>query len=66
MFAVINRQYICIHHAKRQTENTLSSCSILNLKTLFKFVPQCNFLPILESGLCNVGIKLDKCDFSFV
>ena len=62
----ILHQYICIHHVKRQTENTLSSCSILNLKTLLKFVSQCNLVPFLESGLCNVGNKFDNCDFAVV
>ena len=59
---------ICIHHTKRQTENTLSSCStcILNLKTLFKFVSQCNLVPFLESVLRNVGNELDNCDFAVV
>ena len=66
MFADINHQYVCIHHTKRQNENTLSSCSILNLKTLFKFVSQCKLVPFLESGLCNVGNELDKCDFAVV
>ena len=63
VFAAINHQYICIHHTKRQTENTLSSCRILNLKTLFKFVSQCPLVPFLESGLCNVGNELDNWDF---
>ena len=40
--------------------------SILNLKTLFKFVSQCNLVPFLESGLCNVGNELDNCDFAVV
>ena len=66
IFADINHQYPCIHHTKRQTENTLSSCSILNLKTLFKFVSQCNLVPFLESRLCNVGNELDNCDFAVV
>ena len=57
---------ICIHHTKRQTENKLSSCSILNLKTLLKVVSQCNLVPFLESGLCNVGNELDNCDFAVV
>ena len=65
-FADIDHQYICIHHTKRQTENTLSSYSILNLKTLFMFVSQCNLVPFLESGLCNVGNELDNCDFAVV
>ena len=50
----------------RQTESTLSSCIILNLKTLFKFVSQCSFVPYLESDLCNVGNELDNCDFAVV
>ena len=54
------------HLAKRQTENALSSYSILNLKTLFKFVSQCNLVPFLESGLCSVGNELDNCDFAVV
>ena len=66
IFTDINHQYICISHTKRQTENTLSSCSILNLKTLFKFVSQCNLVPVLESRLCNVGNELDNCDFAVV
>ena len=37
-FADINHQYIDIHHTKRQTEITLNSCSIMNLKTRFKFI----------------------------
>ena len=57
---------LCIHHKKRQTENTLSSCNILNLKTLFKFVSQCILVPFLERGLCNVGNELDNCDFAVV
>ena len=66
IFAAINHQYIyiCIHHTKRQTENTLSSCSILNLKTLLKFVSQCNLVPFLENGLNNVGHELDNCEFA--
>ena len=59
-----NHQYICIHHTNRQTENRFSSCSILNLKTLFKFVSQCNLVPFFESRLCNVGNELDNCDFA--
>ena len=51
---------------KRQTENRFSSCSIVNLKTLFKFVSQCNLVPFLESRLCNVGNALDNCDFAVV
>ena len=66
IFADIYHQYICIHHTKRQTENTLSSYSILNLKTLFKFVSQCNLVPFLESGLCNVGNEQDNRDFADV
>ena len=66
IFADINNQYICIHHTKRRTENKLSSYSILNLKTLLKFVSQCNLVPFLEGGLCNVGNELDNCDFAVV
>ena len=58
IFADIYHLYIGIHHTKRQTENTLSSYSILNLKTLFKFVSQCNLVPFLESGLSKVGNDL--------
>ena len=54
------------HHMNRQTENRFSSCSILNLKTLFKFVSQCNLVPFLESRLCNVENELDNCDFAVV
>ena len=64
--ADINHQYMCIHHTKRQTENTLSSYSILNLKTLFKFALQCNLVPFLESGLYNVGNEMDNCDCAVV
>ena len=58
--------YMCIHHTKRQTENTLISYSILTLKTLFNFVSQCNLEPFLESEFCNVGNELDNCDFAVV
>ena len=51
---------------ERQTENKLSSYSILNLKPLLKFVSQCNLVPFLESGLCNVVDELDNCDFAAV
>ena len=57
-----NHQYIDTHHTKRQAESTLSSCSILILQTLFKFVSQCSLVPYLESSLCNVGNELDNCD----
>ena len=50
----------------RHAENALSSCSILKLKTLFKFASQCNLVPFLESRLCNVGNELDNCDFAVV
>ena len=40
----------------------LRSCSILILKTLFKFISQCNLVPFLENGSCTVGNELDKCD----
>ena len=66
IFVDIIYQYICIRHTKRQTKNTLSLYSILNLKTLLKFVSQCNLVPFLESGLCNVGNELDNCDFAVV
>ena len=68
IFADFNHQYtcMCIHHTKRQTENTLSSYSILNLKTLFNFESQCNLVPLLESGVCNVGNELVNCDFAVV
>ena len=66
IFADINHQYICIHHTKRHTENKLSSDSILILKPLLKFVSQCNLVPFLESGLCNVVNELDNCDFAVV
>ena len=66
IFADINHQYICIHHTNRQTENRFSSCSILILKTLFKFVSQCNLVPFLQSRLCNVRNELDNCDFAVV
>ena len=55
-----------IDYTKRQAENTLSSCSYLNLKTLLKFVSQCSLVPYLESRLCNVGNGLDFCDFAVV
>ena len=41
-------------------------CSILVLKTLFKFRWQCSLVPYLESGLCKVGNELDNCDFTVV
>ena len=66
IFADFNHQFICIHHTKRQTEGMLSSCSILNLKTLFKFVSQGSLVPYLESGLCSVRNELDNCDFAVV
>ena len=47
---------------EKKTETTLSSCIILTLKTLFKFVSQGNLVPFLESGLCNVVNELDNCD----
>ena len=65
-FADINYQYICFHHTQRQTQNTLSSYSILNLKTLNKFVSKCNLVPFLESELCNVGNELDNCGFAVI
>ena len=34
------------------------------MKTPLKFVSQCNLVPFLESGLCNVGNEPDKCDFT--
>ena len=34
--------------------------------SLFKFVSQCNLVPFLESGLCNVGNELDNCDLAVV
>ena len=57
---------MCIHHTGRQTETTLSSYSFLNLKTLLKFVSQCNLVPFLEIGFCNVQNELDSCDFAVV
>ena len=51
---------------KRTDLNKLCSYSILNLKTLLKFVSQCNLVPFLESGLCNVVNELDNCDFAVV
>ena len=51
---------------KKQTENTQSSCSILNLKTLFNFESQCNLVHFLGSGLCNDGNEPDNCDFAVV
>ena len=65
-FSDINHHYICIHHTRRQTESTLRSCSILKLKTLFKFVSQCRLVPYIESKLCHVGNELDNCDFAVV
>ena len=47
-------------------ESTLSSCSILNLKTLFNFVSQCSLVSYHECGLCSVGNELDNCDFAVV
>ena len=55
-----------ISDLQAHNENTLSSYSILNLKTLFKFVSQCNLVPFLESGLCNDRNELDNCDFAIV
>ena len=55
IYECIYYQYIDIHHTKNQTEITLSSCSILGLKSLFKY---------LESGMCKDGIELDNCDFT--
>ena len=51
---------------ERETENKLSSYSILNFKPLLKFVSQCNLVPFLESGLCNVVNELDNCDLAAV
>ena len=62
MFECVNHQYIDIHHTKNQTEITLSSCSILVLKSLFKFISQCNLVPYLESSMCKDGTELDNCD----
>ena len=61
-FADIYQQYVDIHHTKRQTESTLRSCIILNLKKLFKFVSQCSLVRYLKSGLCTVKNDLDICD----
>ena len=62
---ILTINIICIRHTKRQTENTLSLYSILNLNKLSKFVSQCK-VPFLESGLCNIGNELDNCDFAVV
>ena len=62
MFECVNHQYIDIHHTKNQTEITLRSCSILVLKSLFKFMSQCNLVPHLESSMCKGGTELDNCD----
>ena len=35
----------------------LSSCSILALKSLFKFISQYLLVPYLESGLCKDGMS---------
>ena len=60
IFADTNHQYIDIHHTKKQTELTLSSCSILVLKTLLKIITQCSLVPFLKSGLCKVRNELDN------
>ena len=64
MFKCVNHQYIDIHHTKNQTEITLSPCSILVLKSLFKFISQCSLVPFLENGMVKDGNELDNCDFT--
>ena len=64
MFECIPHQYIVFHHTKNQTEITLSSCSILILKRLFKFISEDSLVPYLKRGMCKDGTKLDNCDFT--
>ena len=66
MFEYINHQYIDIHYTKNETEIKLSSCSILVLKSLFKFKSQCISVTYmyLESALCKDENELDNCDFT--
>ena len=64
IFEGINYQYIYIFTTRKITEITLRSCSILALKSLFKFISQCVLVPYLESGLCKDGNELDNCDFT--
>ena len=48
----LNHQYIDIPNTNNHTEITLSSCSILVLKSLLKFISQCSlWYPILKA-LC--------------
>ena len=53
-----------IYHTKKQTENISRSFSYLLLKILVYFISQCISMPYLESGLCNLGKELDKCNFT--
>ena len=66
IFADIYYQYIDIRQMKTQTEITLSSCSILFLKTLFKLLPQCSLVPYLQRDLCKDENELDNCDSTVV
>ena len=63
MFECNNHQYIDIHQTKNQTEVSLSSCSTLVLKLMFKFISLCSLVPYLESDMCKDGNELDNCDF---
>ena len=60
IFAIINHQYIDIHHTKKQGVNVLSSRSFLFLKAVFYFISQCITVPYIESGLCELGKGLDN------
>ena len=54
----------CLTDRYSPDENTLRSCSIMNLRILFKFMSKCSLVTCLhglESGLCNVGNELDNC-----
>ena len=66
IFAGITHQYMDVYHTKKQTENISRSCSYLLLKILVYFISQCISIPYLESGLCNLGKELDKCNFTFI
>ena len=50
---------------KKHTENILSSCSILPVKTVFHFILQRISVSYLESGLCKLGKKLGRYNFTY-
>ena len=60
MFAVIYHQYIDIHHAKKRSENIISSYSFRFFETLFHYISECVSVTYIESGLCQLGKELDN------